>query len=111
MKLKYLISVIIAIIFCSSIFSLTAVAATEHDSLLYMGHASLRIVTSEGKVIYVDPFAGDGYDFAANLILVTHDHYDHNAVELVANRAPDCKIITWEDVLPKESIRHLTWGM
>ena len=30
--------------------------------LLYQGHGSYRITTGEGKVIYVDPFAGEGYD-------------------------------------------------
>ena len=38
--------------------------------LLYQGHGSLRIVTGEGKVIYVDPYAGDGYDLPADLIRI-----------------------------------------
>jgi len=67
--------------------------------LLYMGHASIRITTAEGKVIYIDPFAGEGYEPAADLILVTHDHYDHNALDRVENRNPDCRIITWADAL------------
>ena len=71
----------------------------EHAKLLYMGHASLRIVTAEGKVIYIDPYAGDGYDLAADLILVTHGHYDHNAVEKVEERNQDCQVITWEEAL------------
>ena len=29
--------------------------------LLYQGQSSIRIVTAEGKVIYVDPYAGDDY--------------------------------------------------
>ena len=41
--------------------------------LLYMGHASIRITTTEGKVIYIDPFAGEGYEPAADLILITHE--------------------------------------
>ena len=45
--------------------------------LLYQGHGSFRITTDEGKVIYVDPFAGEGYDLSADGILVTHGHYDH----------------------------------
>jgi hypothetical protein len=33
--------------------------------LLYQGQASIRIVTDEGKVIYVDPYVGEGYAVAA----------------------------------------------
>ncbi len=29
--------------------------------LLYQGHGSYRIVSNEGVVIYVDPYAGEGY--------------------------------------------------
>ena len=51
--------------------------------LLYQGHASLRIETKEGRFIYVDPYAGEGYDKPASLVLITHEHYDHNAIHLV----------------------------
>ena len=59
----------------------------EHTAptLLYMGQASIRIVTGQGKVIYIDPYAGDAYDLPADLILVTHDHSD---VDKVSNRSP-----------------------
>ena len=66
--------------------------------LLYMGQGSLRIVTDTGKVIYIDPYAGE-YKLAADLILVTHEHYDHNAVERVQNRQPDCRIIRSGDAI------------
>lgn len=49
--------------------------------LLYQGHGSLRLKTSSGKVVYIDPYAGDGYEEPAELILVTHQHYDHNCIE------------------------------
>ena len=67
--------------------------------LLYMGHASLRITTAEGKVIYIDPFVGEGYEPAADLILVTHGHHDHNALDKIKNRASDCRTITWKEAL------------
>lgn len=51
--------------------------------LLYQGHGSYRITTDSNYVIYVDPFAGEGYDVPADLILVSHEHRDHNVVELV----------------------------
>ena len=28
-------------------------------------------------MLYVDPFAGSGYDMEADIILVTHEHCDH----------------------------------
>ena len=70
-----------------------------HAKLLYMGHASIRIETPEGKVIYIDPYVGDGYDLAADLILVTHGHFDHTKVDLIANRNDGCQTITWKEAL------------
>ena len=67
--------------------------------LLFQGHGSLRIVTGEGKVIYIDPYSGQGYDLPADLILVTHGHQDHTAVHLIKNRNDDCQVITYKEAL------------
>ncbi len=56
------------------------------SKLLFQGHGSYRIITNEGIVIYVDPFIGDGYNVPADIILVTHEHNDHNHVELPEKR-------------------------
>ena len=78
-------------------------AATEGSAsgarLLYQGHGSLRIVTGEGKVIYIDPYAGEGYDLPADLILMTHGHQDHTNDKLIKTRNEDCRIITWKEAL------------
>lgn len=79
--------------------SAMAEEAVLPHKLLYQGHGSLRIVTSEGKVIYVDPYAGNGYGLPADLILVSHGHPDHNAVDLIQNRSGDCQIIYNTDAL------------
>lgn len=66
--------------------------------LLYQGHGSYRIMTQTGVVIYVDPFAGSGYDVPADLILVTHEHIDHNSVSKVPKKE-NCRIIRAADAL------------
>jgi len=76
-----------------------AVAEPEGAVLLYQGHGSIRITTREGKVIYVDPYSGDGYDLPADLILVTHNHSDHNNTRLIMNKTADCTVITWKEAL------------
>jgi len=80
------------------------------DRLLYQGHGSLRIVTNEGKVIYIDPYAGEGYDLPADLILVTHGHQDHTALKLIKNRNEDCQVITWKEALVKGEYKTFDLG-
>lgn len=57
----------------------------EKDTLHFLGRGSVRIDTSEGLVIYIDPYAGKQRDYekAADLVLVTHQHSDHNKLSLV----------------------------
>ena len=66
--------------------------------LLYQGHASVRITSDSGVVIYVDPFAGEGYDKQADIILVSHQHFDHNRIDL-PSRKTDCVIIQNSDAI------------
>ena len=66
--------------------------------LLFQGHGSYRLTADDGRVAYVDPFKGKGYDVPADLILVTHQHTDHNRIKRPA-RKPDCMIISNEEAL------------
>jgi len=61
--------------------------------MYYQGHGSFRLTADDGRVIYVDPYAGDGYDLPADIILVTHQHGDHNQIQLCEQKH-NCHIIT-----------------
>jgi len=66
--------------------------------LYYQGHGSYRLTSGEGRVIYVDPHAGDGYGPHADVILVTHQHSDHNQIQKCV-RKRGCRVITNEEAL------------
>ena len=34
--------------------------------LFYQGHGSFRLTANDGRMVYVDPFAGSGYDLPAD---------------------------------------------
>jgi len=75
--------------------------------LYYQGHASFRITTNDGRVIYIDPYAGKGYDIPADVILVTHQHGDHNQIRLVKQK-PDCAVITNKEALAGGKHNHFS---
>ena len=91
-----ILSLSLLLLGCSSA---VAEGASPGHRLLYQGHGSLRITTREGKVIYIDPYAGEGYDLPADLILVSHGHQDHTAVDLIKNRKEGCRILYNTDAL------------
>ena len=43
--------------------------------------------------MYIDPFAGGGYDIPADVILVTHQHEDHNNLSLITQK-PECVVVS-----------------
>ena len=51
-------------------------------TLTYIGHASVKIVASDGSVLYIDPayYKWDYKNQPADYILVTHSHEDHKPV-------------------------------
>lgn len=62
------------------------------DNIHWLGHASLRI-NAPGAVIYVDPWKLADDSPPADLILVTHEHYDHCSTEDIAKIRTDDTVI------------------
>lgn len=73
--------------------------------LMFQGHGSFRIVTKAGTVVYVDPCTGDGYGLPADMILVTHEHGDHNQVQLCRQKE-DCTVLRASDFLKGDGMKH-----
>ena len=67
--------------------------------MLYQGHGSYRFTMNDGTVVYVDPFAGEGYDVPADLVLVSHEHFDHNQIDKMPH-AQGCVVVRAADMLP-----------
>ena len=66
------------------------------ENLFWLGHASFRIVGQ--KVIYIDPWQIKKGSQSADIILITHDHYDHCSLEDVKKiQAKDTVIVTIEE--------------
>lgn len=66
------------------------------ENIEYLGHSSIKML-NDGKVIYIDPYQINENSMDADIILVTHSHYDHYSEE-------DIKKIKKEDttiVIPK----------
>lgn len=81
----------------------------QFDSLKYLGHASVKIKTSVGKIIYIDPFAGTDYADSADVLLVTHAHSDHNQQSLVKKKAT-CTVITYVEANQSGVYKNFTVG-
>ncbi len=66
--------------------------------LTLIGHASLKIRTAEGTVIYVDPYYPGDYSEKADIILVSHEHSDHNKVGLCTQNS-GCRVLRVKDTI------------
>ncbi len=74
---------------------------TSDVKITYIGHGSLMI-ENNGKVYHIDPWSNMG-DYSklpkADVILVTHEHFDHYDKDLIKKLSkPDTTIVTTETV-------------
>ena len=81
----------------SNLRGLAELARRPDVNLTWCGH-SYFVIEAQGRRIAVDPHDGDSLGLprcrvSAELVLVTHDHYDHNAVELVSS--PTARVVRW----------------
>jgi len=63
------------------------------ENLTWLGHASFKINSSDGKIIYIDPWQLKGDIEKADIVLITHSHYDHCSVEDIEKIRKDDTII------------------
>ena len=70
------------------------------ENIKVLCHSSIKI--SKEKVIYIDPFKIDKNYNDADIIFITHDHYDHYSEEDI-NKAKkeDTVIVIPEELLTK----------
>ena len=64
---------------------------------------AIRVATKEGKIIYFDPFKlEDNYFKDADVIFITHSHYDHFSPEdIIKIKKDTTKIIVTKDLFEK----------
>ena len=60
------------------------------DNVTINAHSSIRI--EEGKVLYFDPFHISDATNDADIVFVTHDHYDHFSPEDIAKVVCDTTV-------------------
>lgn len=76
----------------------TTSAAEALPSMTLIGHASVKIKTTDGRVIYIDPAYRGDYSETADIILVTHGHDDHNKI-LQCKSDDETRTINYKDSL------------
>jgi L-ascorbate metabolism protein UlaG (beta-lactamase superfamily) len=51
----------------------------------YLGHSCFKLTTKNGTTVVTDPYTGVGYELPkpllADLVTVSHEHFDHNYVQ------------------------------
>lgn len=103
----------IVLIFFFSVFLIFgtqhSLGGTNSDSLTYIGHAFVEVKTSDGIVIYIDPYAVNAFADSADIVLITHEHGDHNELSRVKQKSA-CTVIRASNAINAGVYQSFTIG-
>ena len=102
-KFLHLFSLLTAalLLLLPSIAGAAETAVQDKPTLTLIGHASVKIKTAEGVVIYIDPYYAGDYSEEADIILVSHEHSDHNKINLCKQKT-GCIVLRASDTINKK---------
>lgn len=109
------LAAVIVMMFATGL-GMTAPAQAGQVEVLWLGQATVRITSTEGKVIVIDPFLRKNPKTPAaykdlkalgkvDLILVTHSHFDHVADVGALAKMDDAKVVG-NGALPHQMIAY-----
>jgi L-ascorbate metabolism protein UlaG (beta-lactamase superfamily) len=84
-------------------------AQIAHDSLTYYGHSFVKIKTAQGMILYIDPYNVNAFTDSADVVLITHEHSDHNEINRVKQRST-CQVIRAANAISGSSYNTFTVG-
>lgn len=94
----------ILLMLCFGALSLEAATQEEVDKMLtnlhWLGHASFRLDSS--KIIYFDPWKLSPNSKKADIIFVSHEHFDHFSKDDIALIAYDATVIVTDKSVSKQ---------
>ncbi len=74
----------------------------------WLGHSSFKIAIMGGKTIYIDPYILPEHVQPADIILVTHDHYDHfSAGNILRLLKPETVVVMPDSCSGSSDFAHL----
>ncbi len=86
----------------------TTALTQKAPSFTLIGHASVKIKTAEGVVIYIDPYYDGDYSEKADIILVSHEHSDHNKVDL-CQQSEGCLVLRVKETINTKDMTYNTF--
>lgn len=79
------------------------------DSLKYVEHSFVKIKTAGGMIMYIDPALTNSFEDYADVVLISHEHMDHNDLSRV-KRKQSCIVIRAADALKAGVYQTFTFG-
>jgi L-ascorbate metabolism protein UlaG (beta-lactamase superfamily) len=102
------IPILLVTIFALFIINGQNIAGSNSAALKFLGNAFLKINTTGGKVIYIDPYAVNQAD-SADIVLITHEHECHNDLSRIIQKST-CRVIRAANALLNGVYQSFTIG-